>query len=108
MHLLRALPSVVGSSRTGSCISPAVASHVLRVQPRQVTVHSANLAQKRCEPCEASHDAMEQMGLSMIMDQETAEKYRAEVSSRVACQCSLGEGRGGSLGVQNHGMSHSV
>lgn len=50
---------------------------------RQVAAHAAggdtNLAQKRCEPCEASHDALDQMGLAMIMDQATAERFRAQV-----------------------------
>lgn len=73
-------PGTVANTLQTVCSTPHVLRQALqRVQARQVRVRSTNLANKRCEPCEASHDAMDQMGLAMIMDQATAEKYRAEV-----------------------------
>lgn len=61
------------------CRTPNAARQHVQVR-RQLVVGAGKLTEKRCEPCEASHDAMEQMGLSMIMDQETAEKYHAQAS----------------------------
>jgi hypothetical protein len=42
---------------------------------------SSNLAQQRCEPCEQAKDSLDKMGLSMIMDRDTAHKYLSQVSS---------------------------
>lgn len=57
-------------------------SHAQLHTQRQLSTMSAagsKLTEKRCEPCEASHDALDSMGLAMIMDQDTAEKYRQQV-----------------------------
>lgn len=48
-----------------------------------VSVQATNLREKKCEPCEASHDALDHMGLAMVMDQETAEKFRAQARKRL-------------------------
>lgn len=42
---------------------------------------SSSLAQQRCEPCESAKESLDQMGLSMIMDRDTAQKYLSQVSS---------------------------
>jgi hypothetical protein len=84
--IARRVPASTAAS-TSKHLFPAsqVVSAVLKVQPRRVTVHAGtDLAQKRCEPCEASQDAMDRMGLSMIMDQETAERYRTQVHTSPA------------------------
>jgi hypothetical protein len=47
-------------------------------------VHASKLTEKRCVPCEASHDALDKMGLAMVMDQGEAEKLRAQVRCMAA------------------------
>lgn len=79
----------VAAQQSVSCTAPHVARQhrVQQHQNRQFVSAAAQgtkLSDKRCEPCEASHDAMDKMGLAMIMDQETAEKYHSEASPELA------------------------
>jgi hypothetical protein len=46
---------------------------------RSTTRCGASLSEKKCEPCEAAKDAMDRMGLAMVMDEATAETFRAQV-----------------------------
>eukprot|EP00879_Flechtneria_rotunda_P000656 GHRR01000770.1.p1 GENE.GHRR01000770.1~~GHRR01000770.1.p1 ORF type:complete len:127 (+),score=22.82 GHRR01000770.1:182-562(+) len=49
---------------------------------RHVCRQATPLHEQKCYPCEQAQDALGSMGLSMIMDSETAEKYRAQLDSR--------------------------
>jgi hypothetical protein len=48
---------------------------------RSIAMHAiSKLSDKKCEPCEASQDALDNMGLAMVMDEQTAQGYAAQAS----------------------------
>ncbi|WIA09018.1 hypothetical protein OEZ85_008432 [Tetradesmus obliquus] len=86
MALLLRYPNCASSLqnvRRGTRYSMAAVQHHISQQRRSTCCSATPLKQQRCEPCEEAKREAGYMGLHpMVMDMQTAEKYREQVDPR--------------------------